>query len=155
MRKFFKIFFWSLGTPVGYLGSLSQDPLGRIFSKCAFLNLLALPLPSNVLGSSKKLKFFPRGCDYRFALEADRFFPNKKQITAKIYVSAQTWADEGSGYDQSIPAPDRTEDSPPWDVDLAVQLEGCQKGETQQRRVNHKLGRIEVLICRPGFCASL
>ena len=50
---------------MGYLGSLSQDPLGRIFSKCAFLNLLsplALPLPSNVLGSSKKLKFFPRGC---------------------------------------------------------------------------------------------
>ena len=66
MRKFFKIFFWSLGTPVGYLGSLSQDPLGRIFSKCAFLNLLsplALPLPSNVLGSSKKLKIFPRGCE--------------------------------------------------------------------------------------------
>ena len=50
---------------MGYLGSLSQEPLGRIFSKCAFLNLLSplgLPLPSNTLGSSKKLKNFPRGC---------------------------------------------------------------------------------------------
>ena len=57
----------SLGTPLGYyLGSLYRDPLGEIFSKCAFLNLLSplgLPLPSNTLGSSKKLKKFPRGCD--------------------------------------------------------------------------------------------
>ena len=54
-----------MGPSSGYMGSLSQDPLGGIFSKCAFLNLLitlALPLPSNVLGSSKKLKIFPRGC---------------------------------------------------------------------------------------------
>ena len=65
-ENFSKKFFGPLGPPVGYLGSLSRDPLGRIFSKCAFLNLLsplALPLPSNVLGSSKKLKKFPRGCD--------------------------------------------------------------------------------------------
>ena len=50
---------------MGYLGSLSQDPLHRIFSKCVFLNLLSplgLPLPSNALGSSKKLRNFPRGC---------------------------------------------------------------------------------------------
>ena len=56
---------------MGYLGSLSQDPLGRIFSKCAFLNLLSplgLPLPSNALGSSKKLKIFPRGCVWIFFL---------------------------------------------------------------------------------------
>ena len=41
-KKFFgpKKIFWSHGTPLGYLGSLSQDPLGRIFSKCAFLNLV-------------------------------------------------------------------------------------------------------------------
>ena len=55
-----------MGPSSGYLGSLSQDPLGRIFSKCAFLNLLSplvLPLPSKVLGSSKKLKIFPRGCE--------------------------------------------------------------------------------------------
>ena len=50
---------------MGYLGSLSWDPLGRIFSKCAFMNLLSplgIHLPSNALGSSKKLKIFPRGC---------------------------------------------------------------------------------------------
>ena len=54
-----------MGPSSGYLGSLSQDPLGRIFSKSVFLNLLSplgLPLPSNALGSSKKLKNFPRGC---------------------------------------------------------------------------------------------
>ena len=55
-----------MGPSSVYLGSLSQDPLGRIFSKSVFLNLLSplgLPLPSNALGSSKKLDFFPRGCE--------------------------------------------------------------------------------------------
>ena len=59
--------FWSHGTPLGYLGSLSWDPLGRIFSKCVFLNLLnplGLPIPSNAMEASKKLKNFPRGCDH-------------------------------------------------------------------------------------------
>ena len=54
-----------MGPYLGYLGSLSRDPLSRIFSKCVFLNLLSplgLPLPSNALGSSKKLKKIPRGC---------------------------------------------------------------------------------------------
>ena len=49
----------------GIPGVLCQDPLGRIFSKCVFLNLLSplrLPIPSNVLGSSKKLKIFPSDC---------------------------------------------------------------------------------------------
>ena len=48
---------------MGYLGSLSQDPLGRIFSKCVFLNLLnslGLPIPSNAMEASKKI---PRGCE--------------------------------------------------------------------------------------------
>ena len=50
---------------MGYLGSLSQDPLGRIFSKCVFLNLLnplGLPIPSNAMEAFKKLSNFPRGC---------------------------------------------------------------------------------------------
>ena len=54
-----------LWTSIGYLGSLSQDLLHRIFSKCVFLNLLSplsLTLPSNTLRSSKKLENFPRGC---------------------------------------------------------------------------------------------
>ena len=43
LREFFsKKKIWSHGTPMGYLGSLSQDALGRIFSKCIFLNLLDL-----------------------------------------------------------------------------------------------------------------
>ena len=53
--------------PLGYLGSLSRDPLGRIFSKCVFLSLLnplGLPIPSNAMEASKKLKKFPRGCEY-------------------------------------------------------------------------------------------
>ena len=66
LREIFsKKIFWSHGTPLGYLGSLSRDPLGRIFSKCVFLNLLSplgLPIPSNAMVASKKLKNFPRGC---------------------------------------------------------------------------------------------
>jgi len=37
------------------------DPLGRIFSKCVFLNLLnplGLPIPINAMVASKKLNFF-------------------------------------------------------------------------------------------------
>ena len=51
--------------PLGYLGSLSQKGLGKIFSKCVFLNLLGplgLPIPSYALLPAKKLKKFPRGC---------------------------------------------------------------------------------------------
>ena len=58
-----------MGPPLGYLGSLSQDPLGRIFSKCVFLNLLSplgLPIPSNALGSSKNLKFFQEAVEEPF-----------------------------------------------------------------------------------------
>ena len=54
-----------LGPPLGYLGSLSQKGLGKIFSKCGFLNLLSplgLPIPSFALLPAKKLKIFPRGC---------------------------------------------------------------------------------------------
>ena len=74
---------------MGYLGSLSQDPLGRIFSKCAFLNLLSplgLPLPSNTLGSSKKLKNFPRGCGVCFACDMSIFFSLGKTL------SEQSWS---------------------------------------------------------------
>ena len=51
---------------MGYLGSLSQKGLGKIFSKCGFLNLLSplgLPIPSFALLPAKKLKNFPRGCE--------------------------------------------------------------------------------------------
>ena len=60
-ENFSKKNFGPMGPSSGYLGSLSQDPLGRIFSKCVFLSLLSplgLPIPSNALGSSKNLKFF-------------------------------------------------------------------------------------------------
>ena len=40
-ENFTKKLFCPLGPPLGYLGSLSQDPLHRIFSKCVFLNLLS------------------------------------------------------------------------------------------------------------------
>ena len=46
---------------MGYLGSLSQDPLGRIFSKCAFLNLLSplvLPYLQKFWDPPKNLKIF-------------------------------------------------------------------------------------------------
>ena len=49
---------WVPGVPI-------SDPLG-IFSKCVFLNLLnplRLPIPSNTMVASKKLKIFPRGCE--------------------------------------------------------------------------------------------
>ena len=64
-ENFSKKNFGPLGPHLGYPGSLSWDPLHRIFSKCGFLNLLSplgLPIPSNGLGSSKKLKNFPKGC---------------------------------------------------------------------------------------------
>ena len=65
MRKFFQKKFGPLGPPLGYLGSLSQKGLGKIFSKCVFLNHLSplgLPIPSYALLPAKKLKKFPRGC---------------------------------------------------------------------------------------------
>ena len=65
IENFSKKNFGPQGPSLGYLGSLSQKWLGTIFSKCVFLNLLSplgFPLPSNALGSSKKLKIFPRGC---------------------------------------------------------------------------------------------
>ena len=64
-ENFSKKFFGPLGPPLGYLGSLSQNRLGQIFSKCGFLNLLSplgLPIPSYALLLAKKLKKFPRGC---------------------------------------------------------------------------------------------
>ena len=39
MRKFLTIFFWSHGTLLGYLGSLSQKGLPEIFSKWVLINL--------------------------------------------------------------------------------------------------------------------
>ena len=39
MRKFLRKFFWSHGTPLGYLGSLSQKGLPEIFSKWFLINL--------------------------------------------------------------------------------------------------------------------
>ena len=39
MRKFLRIFFWSHGTPLGYLGSLSQKGRPEIFSKWVLINL--------------------------------------------------------------------------------------------------------------------
>ena len=39
MRKFLRIFFWSHGTLLGYLGSLSQKALPEIFSKWVLINL--------------------------------------------------------------------------------------------------------------------
>ena len=68
LRENFSKKNWSHGTPLGYLGSLSRDPLGRIFSKCVFLNHLnplGLPIPSNAMEASKKLKYFPRGCEFQ------------------------------------------------------------------------------------------
>ena len=65
--KLFNLLLAFYAHPVGYLGSLSWDPLGRIFSKRVFLNLLkplGLPIPSNAMVASKKLKNFPRGCDF-------------------------------------------------------------------------------------------
>ena len=48
MRKFLRIFFWSHGTLLGYLGSLSQKGLPEIFSKWVLINLsnpLRHPVP--------------------------------------------------------------------------------------------------------------
>ena len=39
MRKFLRIFFWSHGTLLGYLGSLSQKAVPEIFSKWVLINL--------------------------------------------------------------------------------------------------------------------
>ena len=39
MRKFLRNFFWSHGTPLGYLGSLSQKGHPEIFSKWVLINL--------------------------------------------------------------------------------------------------------------------
>ena len=39
MRKFLRIFFWSHGAPLGYLGSLSQKGHPEIFSKWVLMNL--------------------------------------------------------------------------------------------------------------------
>ena len=39
MRKFLRIFFWSHGTLLGYLGSLSQKGHPEIFSKWFLINL--------------------------------------------------------------------------------------------------------------------
>ena len=39
MRKFLRKFFWSHGTPLGYLGSLSQKGRPEIFSKWVLINL--------------------------------------------------------------------------------------------------------------------
>ena len=39
MRKFLRIFFWSHGAPLGYLGSLSQKGHPEIFSKWVLINL--------------------------------------------------------------------------------------------------------------------
>ena len=39
MRKFLRIFFWSHGAPLGYLGSLSQKAVPEIFSKWVLINL--------------------------------------------------------------------------------------------------------------------
>ena len=64
---------------MGYLGFLSRDPLGRIFSKYVFLNLLnplGLPIPSNAMEASKKLKKFPRGCAVHNYEQTPTFAPN-------------------------------------------------------------------------------
>ena len=61
-ENFSKKNFGPLGPPLGYLGSLSQNRLGKIFSKCGFLNLLSplgLPIPSYALLLAKKI---PREC---------------------------------------------------------------------------------------------
>ena len=50
-----------MGHSSGYLGSLSQDPLGRIFYKCVFLNLLspwASPNLQILWDPSKNLNIF-------------------------------------------------------------------------------------------------
>ena len=39
MRKFLRNFFWSHGTLLGYLGSLSQKAVPEIFSKWVLINL--------------------------------------------------------------------------------------------------------------------
>ena len=53
---------WDLpwGTWGPYLGIPSIEYFPNVFSEP--LEPLGLPIPSNVLGSSKKLKFFPSGC---------------------------------------------------------------------------------------------
>ena len=74
-EKFSKKNFGPLGPPLGYLGSLSQNRLGKIFSKCGFLNLLSplgLPIPSYALLLAKKLKIFPRGCEMSENLRKSR-----------------------------------------------------------------------------------
>ena len=63
-ENFFKKKIWFHWTLLGYSGSLSQDPFGRIFPKCVFLNLLnplGLPIPSNAMVASKKTLENPRG----------------------------------------------------------------------------------------------
>ena len=80
-----------MGPPWGYLGSLSRDPLGGIFSKCAFLillNPLVLPLPSKVLGSSKKHKNFPRGCASGYEFSGPCLFQNVDKSLAQVYLVA-------------------------------------------------------------------
>ena len=39
MRKFLRIFFWSHGTLLGYLGSLSHKGLPEMFSEWVLINL--------------------------------------------------------------------------------------------------------------------
>ena len=50
---------------MGYLGSLSQEALGRIFSKCIFLKVLdpnQVPIGVLAIGQTKKLTSVQLGC---------------------------------------------------------------------------------------------
>ena len=49
MRKYLRKIFWSHGTPLGYLGSLSRKGRSKIFSKWVLINL------SNPLGHPEPL----------------------------------------------------------------------------------------------------
>ena len=53
--------------------------------------------------------------------------------------------DKGAGYNETFPDPYGREDGPPRDVDVSVQFESGQQGETEQSRVDDKLGGVEVL----------
>ena len=66
-RKFLRPKIWSHGTPLGYLGPVSQKGQDRIFSKPHFLFILDLnefPTPQKSFLFEKNLKSFATWCVY-------------------------------------------------------------------------------------------
>ena len=68
MRNFSDPKIWSHGTNLGYLGSLNQKALDKIFSKVVFLDPFDVPEGPVIVASlfhAKILKTFPTRCDPR------------------------------------------------------------------------------------------